>query len=163
ERADCIILLTNVSRAAEERIARAFPEIRLIIGGHDEAELPLRVGPTSIVSAGKFGKYAGRVDLTFNDGKLNRVESRMIALETAEPDPAIVKLLQPFEAKLNEFLQQVLGHAEGDLSRSTAHESHIGNLLADAVRAKTGTEIALINAADPQSGIRKGPITSRTV
>src|SRR5262249_46666635 len=85
ERADCIILLTNVSRAAEERIARAFPEIRLIIGGHDEAELPLRVGPTSIVSAGKFGKYAGRVDLTFNDGKLNRVESRMIALETAEP------------------------------------------------------------------------------
>jgi 2',3'-cyclic-nucleotide 2'-phosphodiesterase (5'-nucleotidase family) len=163
ERVDCIILLTNVSRAEEQRIARAFPEIRLIIGGHDEAELPIRIGQTSIVSAGKFGKFAGRVDLTFNDGKLNRVESRTIALDGAEPDPGIVKLLEPFEAKLNEFLQQVLGNAAGDLSRSTAQESHIGNLLADAVRAKTGTAIALINAADAQAGIRKGPITSRMI
>src|SRR6185436_8334287 len=47
--------------------------------------------------------------------------------------------------------------------RSTAQESHIGNLLADAVRAKTGTAIALINAADPQAGIRKGPITKRSL
>src|SRR6185295_19129251 len=68
-----------------------------------------------------------------------------------------------YETKLNAALKQVLGHAAGDLSRSTAQESHIGNLLADAVRAKTGTAIALINADDPQAGIRKGPITSRTV
>jgi 2',3'-cyclic-nucleotide 2'-phosphodiesterase (5'-nucleotidase family) len=39
----------------------------------------------------------------------------------------------------------------------------MGNLLADSVRAKTGTTIALINAADAQAGIRKGPITSRTL
>ena len=36
----------------------------------------------------------------------------------------------------------------------------MGNLVADAVRAKTGTAIALINATDAQKGIRKGPITS---
>ena len=162
-RADCIVLLTNVSRADERRLARAFPEVRLIIGAHDDAELPVRVGATTIVSAGKFGKYVGKVDLTFNDGKLNRIESGLIPLEGVQPDPAIEKILEPYEAKLNKALQQVLGHAVGDLSRSTAQESHIGNLLADAVRAKTGTAIALINAADPQAGIRKGPITSRTV
>jgi 2',3'-cyclic-nucleotide 2'-phosphodiesterase (5'-nucleotidase family) len=161
DRADCIVLLANVTRAEEQRLARAFPEIRLIIGAHDEAELPVRIGQTTIVSAGKFGKYAGRVDLTFNDRKLNRVESRMIPLADVQPDPSITKLLEPFEAKLNEMLQQVLGHAAGDLSRSTAEESHVGNLLADSVRAKTGTTIALINAGDVQAGIRKGPITSR--
>jgi 5'-nucleotidase / UDP-sugar diphosphatase len=163
ERADCIVLLTNLTRDEEQRVARAFPEIRLIIGAHDEAELPVRIGQTTIVSAGKFGKYAGKVDLTFNDGKLSRIESRLIPLEAAEPDPSIAKLLEPYETKLNAALQQVLGHAAGDLSRSTAQESHIGNLLADAVRAKTGTTIALINATDPQTGIRKGPITSRTL
>jgi 5'-nucleotidase / UDP-sugar diphosphatase len=163
DRADCIVLLTNLTREEEERVARAFPEIRLIIGAHDEAELPLRIGQTTIVSAGKFGKYAGKVDLTFNDAKLVRIESRLIPLETAEPAPSITKLLEPYETKLNAALQQVLGHAAGDLSRSTAQESHIGNLLADAVRAKTGTTIALINATDPQKGIRKGPITSRTL
>jgi len=163
DRADCIVLLTNVTRAEEQRLARGFPEVRLIIGAHDDAELPVRIGQTTIVSAGKFGKYVGRLDLTFNDNKLSRIESRLVPLEGVQPDPAIAKLLEPYEAKLNEMLQQVLGHAVGDLSRSTAQESHIGNLLADAVRAKTGTAIALINAADPQAGIRKGPITSRTV
>jgi 2',3'-cyclic-nucleotide 2'-phosphodiesterase (5'-nucleotidase family) len=163
DRADCIILLANVSRAEEQRLARAFPEIRLIIGAHEDAELPVRIGQTTIVSAGQLGKYAGRLDLTFNDGKLNRIESRLIPLEDVEPDAAVAKLLAPFEAKLNATLQQVLGHAAGDLLRSTAEESHIGNLVADAVRAKTGTAIALINAADPQASIRKGPITSRTV
>jgi 5'-nucleotidase len=161
--ADCIVLLTNVSREEEQRLARAFPEIRLIIGAHDVAELPVRVGQTTIVSAGALGKYAGRLDLTFNDGRLNRIESRLIPLEGVEPDASVAKLLEPFESKLNEMLQQVLGHAAGDLSRSTAQESHIGNLLADAVRAKTGTAIALIHPADAQSGIRKGPITSRTM
>jgi 5'-nucleotidase/UDP-sugar diphosphatase len=163
ERSDCIILLTNVTRVEEQRLARAFPEIRLIIGAHEDAELPVRIGQTTIVSAGKHGKYAGRLDLTFNDKNLNRIESRLIPVQDVEPDPAIAKLVEPFEAKLNERLQEVLGHADGDLSRSTAQESHIGNLIADAVRSKTGTAIALINAADPQAGIRKGPITSRTL
>src|SRR5262249_23318932 len=129
DRADCIILLTNVSRAEEQRIARAFPEIRLIIGAHEDTELPVRVGPTTIVSAGKFGKYAGKLDLTFSDGKLKAIESRLIPVESAEPDPDVAKLLAPFEAKLKESLQQVVGHAAGDLSRSTAQESHVGNLL----------------------------------
>jgi len=163
DRVDCVILLTNVTRADEQRLARAFPEIRLIIGAHEDAELPVRIGQTTIVSAGRFGKYVGRLDLTFNESKLNRVESRLIPIEGVEPDPEVAKILDPFQAKLNATLQQVLGHAAGDLSRSTAEESHIGNLLADAVRAKTGTAIALINAADPQAGIRKGPITGQTV
>jgi 2',3'-cyclic-nucleotide 2'-phosphodiesterase/3'-nucleotidase len=160
EKADCIVLLTNVSQAEEQRIARAFPEIRLIIGAHEEAELPVRIGPTTIVSAGKFGRFAGKLDLTFSDGKLKAIESRLLPIESAQPDPAIAKLLEPFEAKLTETLQQVVGQAAGDLSRSTARESHIGNLVADAIRAKTGTMIALLNPADTQKGIRKGPITS---
>jgi 5'-nucleotidase/UDP-sugar diphosphatase len=163
DRSDCIILLANVTREEEQRLARAFPEIRLIIGAHEDAELPVRIGQTTVVSAGKFGKYVGHLDLTFNDRRLNRVQSGLIPLEGADPDPSIVKLLEPFEARLNEALQHVLGHAADDLSNSTAQESHIGNLIADAVRAKTGTAIALINAAHSRTGIRKGPITSRTV
>ncbi|HSU87613.1 MAG TPA: 5'-nucleotidase C-terminal domain-containing protein, partial [Terriglobia bacterium] len=111
----------------------------------------------------KFGKYVGKLDLTFSDGKLKGIESRLIPLEGADPDQAIVELLEPYQARLDQFLQTVLGHASGDLLRSAARESHVGNLVADGVRAKTGTEIALINAADPQMGISKGPITSRTL
>src|SRR3989442_1050728 len=103
DRADAIILLANVTRAEEQRIAREFPEIRLIIGAHDEAELPTHIGQTTIVGAGKFGKYVGKLDLTFIDGKLKGIESRMLPLEEVQPDPAIVNLLEPYQAKLNEF------------------------------------------------------------
>src|SRR5207247_422399 len=61
QRADTIILLANVRRTEEQRIARAFPEIRLIIGAHEEADLPMRIGQTTIVGTGKFGKYVGRL------------------------------------------------------------------------------------------------------
>ncbi len=160
-RVDAIILLANVSVNEEDSIARNFPEIRLIIGAHEEAELPRRIGQTTIVSAGKFGKYAGRLDLTFNDGKLKGIESRLVPLEGVTPDPGILKVLEPYQTRLNEFLQMVVGQAAGDLSRSTARESHVGNLVADAVRAKTGTQIILLNAANARVGIPKGPITSR--
>ncbi len=162
-RVDTIILLTNVSRLEEERIARAFPEIRLIIGAREEAELPARIGQTTIVSAGKFGKYVGRVDLTFNDSRVNRVEPRLIPLTQVSPEPSMERLLEPYETALNQKLQTVVGHASGDLLRSAAGESPLGNLVADAVKAKTGTQITLINAADAQVGIRKGPITGRTL
>ncbi len=157
DRADAIILLANVTRTEEQRIARAFPEIRLIIA------LPFRIGQTTIVGTGKFGKYVGRLDLTFSEGKLKGIVSRLIPLEGFEPDPSIARLLEPYQKTLDQTLQTVLGQAAGDLLRSTAGESHLGNLVADAVRAKTGTEISLITAADPQMGIPKGPITSRTL
>jgi len=163
DRADAIILLANVTRTEEQRIARAFPEIRLIIAAHEEADLPFRIGQTTIVGTGKFGKYVGRLDLTFSEGKLKGIASRLIPLEGFEPDPSIARLLEPYQKTLDQTLQTVLGQAAGDLLRSTAWESHLGNLVADAVRAKTGTEISLITPADPQMGIPKGPITSRTL
>src|SRR3989475_4508840 len=127
-RADTIILLANVTKTEEQRIARAFPEIRLIIGAHEEADLPVRLGQTMVVGTGKFGKYVGRLDLTFTEGKLKGIVSRLIPLEGFDPDPSIAGLIEPYEMKLDETLQTVLGQAAGDLMRSTARESHLGNL-----------------------------------
>src|SRR5688572_12221257 len=110
DRVDSIILLTNVTRTEEERLARAFPEIRLIIGAHEVADLPVRIGQTTIVGAGSLGRYVGRLDLTFNDGRLNRIEPRLIPLQNVEPDPGIAGLIGPYEAALNKKLQTVLGH-----------------------------------------------------
>ncbi|HYR83740.1 MAG TPA: 5'-nucleotidase C-terminal domain-containing protein [Terriglobia bacterium] len=163
DRVDFIVLLSHLTRPEEERVARAFPEIRLIVGAHEETELPARIGRTTIVGAGKFGKYVGVLDLSFNGFALKSIESRMISLDNVQPDPAIERLLAGYQTKLNDKLQMVVGQAAGDLSRSTAEESHVGNLVADAVRARTGTAIVLINAADARMGIPKGPITSRTL
>src|SRR3989442_13468715 len=118
-RADTIILLANVTKTEEQRIARAFPEIRLIIGAHEEADLPVRLGQTMVVGTGKFGKYVGRLDLTFTEGKLKGIASRLIPIEIFDPDLSIGRLLVPYQMKLVESLQTVMGHAVGDLIRLT--------------------------------------------
>ncbi|MBI4474743.1 MAG: bifunctional metallophosphatase/5'-nucleotidase [Acidobacteria bacterium] len=163
EQSDFIVLLTHLTRAEEERVARAFPEIRLMVGGHEDEALhqPVRIGQTTIVRTGRFGKYVGRVDLSFNAAALAGMETQLIPLQNVEPDPSIVRLLEPYKEIVNERLHTVLGQASGDLTRSTASESHVGNLVADALRARTRTDITLINAASARVGIPKGPITER--
>ena len=72
-----------------------------------------------------------------------------------------MKVLEPFEAKLNETLQHVVGHAAADLSRSTAQESHIGNLSQCSTGETDSNRYRFGQSADPQSGIPSCPITSR--
>lgn len=165
DKVDFILLLTHVTRAEEQRLARAFPEIPLIIGGNDDNDFhdPIKIGDTTVVRAGKFGRYVGRLDLTFNDRKLAKIETRMIPVAGVEKDASIDRMIGPYEARLNRRLQTVVGQAAGDLSGSPARESHVGNLVADAVREKAGTAIALIRTGDVQEGIAKGPITSQTL
>lgn len=165
DRADFIVLLTHTTDEEEARLARAFPEIRLIVGGHEDTPLrePLRVGETMIVRAGKFGQYVGRIDLTFDGKKLRAMEARLIPIENVEPDPQVQQILQPYETKVRERLSRVWGRAAGDLSRSLITESHVGNLVADALRAKTRTQITLNNVGSVRIGIPKGPITGRTL
>jgi 2',3'-cyclic-nucleotide 2'-phosphodiesterase (5'-nucleotidase family) len=163
DRVDLIILLTHLTRVEEERIAKAFPDIRLIIGGNEDGPLPQprRIGQTTVVRAGEFGKYVGRLDLGFNGTTLSTIETRLIPIASVQPEPTVARLVAGYEALVNQRLHTVLGEAAGDLTRSTASESHVGNLVADALRARSGTQIALLNAASARVDIPKGPITER--
>lgn len=154
--ADFVIFLTHLRPEEEVQLARAFPEVRLIIGGHDHAAAPqpLRVGNTTIVHSGSYGKSVGRLDLSFEDKKLAGIASRLIPLEGVEPDKEIEEILKPYESRLSRDLDTVLAHAVADVNA--------GDLVADALRAATGTQITLNSLRSPR-GIPKGPVTERTV
>jgi 5'-nucleotidase / UDP-sugar diphosphatase len=164
DRADFIVLLAHTTKDEELRIARAFPEIRLIIGGHEHEELntPVQVGNTTIVRTGGYGKFVGRVDLDFNfDEGSPHIRTQLIPIQGAEPDPEIERILTPYRQKVEQEMTRVFGQAKGDLSRSTSTESHVANLVADAIQWKTGAEIVLLNAGLQRVPIPKGPITGR--
>jgi len=162
---DVIVFLTHLRLEEEIQLAKAFPEVRLIIGGHDHSssDQPVRVGDTTIVRSGSYGKFVGRIDLLFEAKKLSRIDTRLIALEGVEPDVEIQQILKPYETRISRELDTVLGHAEGDMTRSLTHESHVGDLVADALRAATGTQITLNSAGAVRIGIPKGPVTERMV
>lgn len=74
---DLLIALTHIGLKADMELAQSVPGIDIIVGGHTHAVLdkPVVVGETSIVQAGAWGRFLGRVDV-----RGNLVSGRLIDL-----------------------------------------------------------------------------------
>lgn len=90
-----IILLSHLGYEEDKAIARKFPEIDIIVGGHSQTKLesPELVGETIIVQAGEMGHYLGRLDLGISeDRKILTYSGELIPLTADMPDdPEIMK------------------------------------------------------------------------
>ena len=145
-----------------------------------------------IVQAGEYGKYLGRVDLEVEDGLdddpervVRLVEGRLLPVnltrrveadggkkrvpvgEGIAEDPSQLALLAPFKEKGSEALNTVIGHSEGDFpgEREVLRnaESALGNLACQALMAKTGADVAVMNSGGIRAGLPAGDITYRDV
>jgi 2',3'-cyclic-nucleotide 2'-phosphodiesterase (5'-nucleotidase family) len=159
-RADFIIVLSHITDTEERAVAALLPEIRLIIGGHTHGALgPVWAGHTMIAKTGSSGRNVGRVDLDFEGNQPVKIEGSLIPVINVAPDPQIAKMLAPYSAKVAEKMSMVLGEAAADLTRSAGAESALANLIADALRAKAKTQIALQNIGGIRTPLLKGPIS----
>lgn len=93
ERVDMVILLSNAGDDEDYKLAKAFPVIDIIIGGHSQVELeqPVFIGKTIIVQAGGNGGYVGKLDLQYSNGKTRVVKNQLIPLKTTINDHAGLK------------------------------------------------------------------------
>jgi len=160
KRSDFIIATVHIEDEEEQRLASAFPEIRLIIGGHNHEALgPIRLGQTLVAKTGVAGRNVGRVDLEFQKKKLVQMDARLIPVKDVQPELDVVKVLQPFQEKVNAKMGEIIGEATDDLIYSRTGESALGDLVADAFREKGKTQIALQNIGGIRARIVKGFIT----
>ena len=160
KQSDFIIATVHLDDDEEQRLASAFPEIRLIIGGHNHEALgPIRLGQTLVAKTGVSGRNVGRVDLEFQNRKLTQMDARLIPVKDVGPDPDIVKILQPFQEKVNAKMNEVIVEATDDLTYSRTGESALGDLVADAFRERGKTQIALQNIGGIRARILKGSVT----
>src|SRR5262245_50588926 len=157
---DFIIAMVHLENAEEKRLARAFPEIRLIIGGHSHDTLgPIWMETTLVAKTGVSGRNVGRVDLDFKDKKLWRMEAKLIPVRNVAPDPDLIKVLDPFNRSVKIKMSEVIGRATRDLNYSKSTESALADLVADAFREKGNTEIAIHNTGGIRAKILRGQIT----
>jgi 2',3'-cyclic-nucleotide 2'-phosphodiesterase (5'-nucleotidase family) len=157
---DFIIVTAHLTDEEERRVAGAFPEIRLIVGGHNHSALgPIHINQTLVAKTGNAGRNVGRVDLEFAGTRLSRIDARLIPVVLREPDRNIAALLEPFQSAVTPRLREVLGEATAALTRADDAESSLANLVADAYRAKAGTEIGLANIGGIRAPIARGPVT----
>ncbi len=125
----------------------------VIVGDHTDFQFSGIINNAVVVENRSKGFTYARTRLTV-DPRNGRVASRSVQFITpvsaaVAPDPAVVNLLAPFRTQLAAVFDQVIGIATdvfprgGNIER--LGEVAIGNLVADSIRLRYGTQIAITN------------------
>ncbi len=185
KKSDVLIALTHMGHYPNEThgsnapgdvtLARKVNGIDLIVGGHTQKPLfePDIQNGTIIVQAYEWGKYVGRVDLEFLDGKLTLKKSELIPvnLKTSEvkieADHEIEALLRPFKEKGDAQLLIELGSADAEFVGKRdivrAQETNLGNLVTAAYKEKFKADLAITNSGGLRDSIYPGKVTYESV
>src|SRR5690606_15911769 len=122
-------------------IAREVDGIDLIVGGHTQKPLfkPDIQNGTIIVQAFEWGKYVGKIDLEFKDGKTTLVDYQLIPVNLKdstvklEDDKKIHALLLPYKERGDKTLQIELTSTKeefiGKRDVVRFQETNLGNLI----------------------------------
>jgi 5'-nucleotidase/UDP-sugar diphosphatase len=143
---------------------------------------PDRQNGAWIVQAHEWGKYVGRADFVVDAGKVELVKYELLPVNlkqrvTGQPpklygeaiaeDAAVRDFLKPFQdngaARVLVPVGETVGVFDGDRARVRAQPTNLGVLIARAMMARTGADLALMNAGGVRDSLPEGRITYRDV
>ncbi|HHF2881135.1 bifunctional UDP-sugar hydrolase/5'-nucleotidase UshA [Vibrio sp. RM-44-3] len=183
------------------KLARSLKEGQLdaIIGGHSQNPVCMEPGTneyadfkpgddcapdqqkgTWIMQAHEWGKYVGRADFEYYDGKLHLANYALIPVnllddndevigERIQQDATVKALLLPYQQQgqelLDEKISNTTGKLEGDRNVVRSQQTNLGHLLGEAYRTyKTvGADFGVMNSGGVRDSIQDGDITYRDV
>ncbi len=160
---DVVIFLSHLGVDLDKMIASNIPGIDVIVGGHDHYmyEQPIAItdplgGTTWIVQARSNYMYAGEMKLVVDNTNVQLLNYQLIPIDENIPqEPTVQGIVDGMIAEIESFygipfFTQPFGYANSfieeeakDLLKLGAHDTPAGNLVADAFRAFTSTDIAL--------------------
>lgn len=168
-----IILLSHSGYGYDKKIAQETDGIDVILGGHshnlldgikeNENLLKSKSGePVVITQAGRDGKNFGVLNLEFDsNGIIKKVQNN---LGVTRKFNRYLPAKDMFEKILGK--PEVVGYintAPPLLQNDLLDASPLANFALDAIRAKTGAEIALVSAANLRGYFEKGKIDTVTI
>ena len=155
--ADIVIALTHQGLGADLELLRAVRAIDVVLGGHDHLLVANYDGRQAVMKAGAQGRHVAvltlEIDRIEGRGGAPRVvwtpDFRLRSTAGIEGDAAIAAKVSAYQAGLDETLDVAIGETATALDTrgflSGAGETAFGNLLADAMRQATGSDIGLSN------------------
>lgn len=167
---------TDEEKSEDEILAKAVPELDLIISGHTHTKLekPIQHGTTYIASCAEYGKYLGDISMTQNkDGSWNMESYELIPVTTdIVPDEETQAAVDYFMSMVDEKYLSYFGLAKDQIlctnevefatvkDLGNLHtELNLGSLIADAYTyavesADTGDSNPVMVAVAPAGTIR---------
>lgn len=180
---DKIVVLSHLGYDFELALAAAVSGIDVIVGGHSHSPLgpmPGAIGPyptevaspaaepVLVVSAWEWGKYLGRIDVTFDaNGVVTSFNGDPILIDASIPeDPAIAADVAVYAAPIQALQNTVIGATnvflDGNRPIVRTEETNLGNLICDAMLWKTegvGSQICITNGGGIRTSIPTGDVT----
>ncbi|ABM04405.1 5'-Nucleotidase domain protein [Psychromonas ingrahamii 37] len=185
-------------------LARAVSEgdLLAIIGGHSQNPVCMEPGENSyaaefkagadcapdqqngtyILQAHEWGKYVGRADFEYFNGKLQLASYKLIPVNLKEKntegervliedaikaDINTYEVLKYYQDKGQESLGEVIASTavklDGDRSIVRFKQTNLGHLLAEAQRDKVAADIGIMNSGGVRADIEFGDITYKDV
>ncbi|MCK4812601.1 MAG: bifunctional metallophosphatase/5'-nucleotidase [Candidatus Marinimicrobia bacterium] len=162
----CFIVVTHIGIEGDRELAKAVPEIDLIIGGHShtymrEAE---QVNGVWIVQASAHGRYVGLTRFHIDQGNITSLKMEYVETVAGrlKPSQDIAEIVMSYEAGLADKMNEVIGELKIPWIRSGG-ESNIGNWIADAFLDAVDADIAIMNNGGIRKNLAVGSILVRDI
>lgn len=167
---DHIFVLSHSGYNIEVEMAEQVDGVDFIMGGHshDTLEYPEIHNNTYITQAWEFGKALSVNNVLFHDGEFIGINGHLARdHDGLEPEPNVQAMLDDIEAEVGETLNEVIATIDVDLDGARANvrtkETNLGNLITDAMRDLTGSDIAFTNGGGIRESISAGDVTKGDV
>lgn len=151
------------------KLAQEVDGIDLIVDGHSHTTLEegMWVKDTLIVQAGFYDKNLGEVTVKLGkDGSKEEVAklySKDYAMENVEEDPAIKAIIDEVNTENEKVTSVVVGESDVYLDGERDHvrkgETNLGDMITEAMLAKTGADGVITNGGGIRASIKEGTIT----
>lgn len=171
EGATIIIALTHLAMPEDKELAKT-GLVDVILGGHEHELLQSQAGRTPIFKWGSDARILGRIDLNINPAtrQIDSLDWAGIPVTDATPDdPGAAAIVSSYEKKLSAELDKPIGNTTVELDGKNisvrTRESNLGNLIADAFREGTKSDITIFNGGSIRANatFAVGPISKRDV
>lgn len=163
--ADVIVGISHLGLEQDRKLAEEIKGLDIIFSGHshDATAEPVKAGNTLIVQEGCHGTNLGAMDISYNrkTKQIEKTQFRQIPIDPSKivPDDEVGELISSYQEQVRERLEMEVGETAVPLTRSGHIDSPMGNMVADAMREKADTNIALIHSGFFRRNLPEGPVT----
>jgi 2',3'-cyclic-nucleotide 2'-phosphodiesterase/3'-nucleotidase len=149
------------------RLARGVPGVDLWMGGHSHNYVLDEIGGAAVMIPGSQGQAVGVCDLVVDPVRARVVEHRAQLVTTygdeVTPDSALARRVAGWNASVATLAATPIARNARALTRGREGESTLGDLVADAMRAEAGADLAFTNIGGLRADLPEGTITKGSV
>jgi 5'-nucleotidase len=168
---DIIILLSHLGSDYDQQVASSISGIDIIIGGHSHTKItsPIKIGNTLILQAEEFGRYLGKLSLFLNNKSITGWNYELQSVDSSVPEePTLAFMIDQLavgvetDPRFGPVYTEVIAQAKTDIEKPLGEglfkDNPLGNMVSDALKDMTDTDIAIYPQGFLSQTIYKGAV-----